>query len=461
MSILYNKSPVFIQNSLISLYGLYWKNRRFGGVFNEKLKLFKKRENYSKQKWHDYQTSELRKLLIHAFTTVPYYNKVYKKHGFKLSDFKKFELHDLNKLPYLEKNTLRELGTTNLLSSKKRKGVFFASSGSTGTPTKTYFSKYFHQTYSALYEARVRHWAGLDYKISRGMIGGRRIIKSAGINPPFYRYNAAEKQVYFSAYHIAEKTANNYLKGIKDYKLQYMVGYAMSNYFLADFFERLNFDVPKLKAIITSSEKLTPKMRDTFERVYGCKTYDSYSAVEACGLISENKYGELIFSPDSGILEVIGDNNNDVPLDQSGEIIATGLLNFDQPLIRYRIGDSIKLAKNQVSKAGVNMPIIKEIAGRIEDVIFGKNGQKMVRFHGLFINLKDLKLAQLIQHDIDNIEIKLVIDKKFDKNQEKIIYNRLISQIGKSNVYFTYQSEIPLNANGKFRAVISKLPKNI
>jgi len=37
---------------------------------------------------------------------------------------------------------------------------------------------------------------------------------------------------------------------------------------------------------------LTTQMREIFSRVYQCKTYDSYSAVEACGLISENKFGE-------------------------------------------------------------------------------------------------------------------------------------------------------------------------
>ncbi|MCF6212461.1 MAG: hypothetical protein L3J45_00380 [Flavobacteriaceae bacterium] len=457
MSILYQISPVFLQNSMMSLYGLYWKRRRYGGVFKKKLIDFKIRDSFSNQQWHDYQTKELRKLLVHAFTTVPYYKETYKQHGFKLSDFEKFELDNLKKLPYLEKESLRKFGTTKLMSSQKAKGVFYSSSGSTGTPTQIYFSKEFHQTYSAMYEARVRHWAGLDYKMPRGMIGGRKIIKSANNKPPFYRYNSAEQQVYFSAYHISEQNAKNYLKGIEKYNLEYMVGYAMSNYLLASFIDKLNLKVPKLTAVITSSEKLTSQMRDAFSRVYQCKTYDSYSAVEACGLISENKYGEKLFSPDSGIMEVLDADGNQVINGESGEIVATGLLNFDQPLIRYRIGDRVKLSKNQKTKSGLNMLKVDEIEGRVEDVITGKDGQKMVRFHSLFVAVPFLKLAQVIQHKIDEIEIVLVVASGFSKREEILINKRLISQLGDIKIRFTYQSEIPNNSNGKYQAVISKI----
>ena len=75
-------------------------------------------------------------------------------------------------------------------------------------------------------------------------------------------------------------------------------------------------------------------MRESIERAFLCKVYDGYSGVEACGLISENKSGELLFSPDTGILEVIDNDGNQVLNGESGEVISTGLLNYDQPLIK-------------------------------------------------------------------------------------------------------------------------------
>lgn len=456
---LYSVLPVYLQNFIISIYGYYWKNRRFGGGFKKEVLKWKDRELYTKKKWEEYQTIELRKLLCHAYETVPFYNELYKKHGFKKEDFFKFTINDLKKLPYLEKEDLRKFGTSTLLSTKKKKGRFYSSSGSTGTPTKIYFSKDFHRRWNAAYEVRVRNWAGVNYKMSRGMIGGRRVLPESKNKPPFYRYNSAEKQAYFSAYHISSDHAEDYLKGIVKHKVEYMVGYAMSNYFLADFIEREKLKAPTLKAVITSSEKLTPTMRETFKRVYGCKTYDGYSGMEACGLISENSEGDFLFSPDTGILELIDAEGTEVDYGCEGEIVSTGLLNFDQPLIRYRIGDRAKKSLNQQSKSGIQMPVFDEISGRVEDVVTSSDGKKMVRFHGIFIDIKGLMSAQLIQETIDDINLNLIVNEnEFEKESEKVIIERLKSQLGNEiTIQFNYVDDIPKNNNGKFRAVISKV----
>jgi len=450
---IYAKSPVALQNVIISTYGYYWKNRRLGKEFKQQLEEFKKREKFTKKEWEQYQTIELRKLLIHAFKTVPFYTDKYKKAGFALADFENFKLSDLSKLPYLEKEELRKFGKTTLLSSVRKKGKFYSSSGSTGTPISVYFSKKFHQIWNAAYEVRVRNWAGVNYKMARGMIGGRRILPDAQVKPPFYRYNAAEKQTYFSAYHLSEKTTPNYVEGLVKNKVEYMVGYAMSIYMLADFILKLNIRAPKLVAVLTSSEKLTPIMRRTIEKAFQCKVFDAYSGVEACGLISENSNDDLLFSPDTGIMEVVDSKGKQVDFGKNGEVIATGLLNFDQPLIRYRIGDYVKLSKDQNSL----MLKVDEIEGRVEDVIIGKDGQKMVRFHGLFVNIPLLKSAQVIQKSLDDIQINLMVEDGFDKSNERLIAQRLISQLGEQNVFFNYLKEIPKSKNGKFKAVISLL----
>ena len=459
---IYNNSPVWAQNIGISAYGYKWKKRRFGGVFPAQLEAFKRREAYSQEQWELYQTKELRKLLIHAFETVPFYQEKYAALGFKAADFTHFELTDLKKLPILEKDDLRAFGKTTLISSKpERGGAFFSSSGSTGTPTSILYSIPFHQRWSAAFEARIRHWAGIDRRHSRGMIGGRRVIKEGAGKPPYYRYNFFEKQTYFSAYHISKTTAANYLKGIKKNKVSYMTGYAMSNFFLAEMFDQIGLEVPKMKAVITSSEKLTPNMRELFQKVYQCKTYDSYSGVEACGLISENQFGELVVSPDVGVLEIVDQDGQNVNPGESGIVLSTGLLNFDQPLIRYNIGDSITLASNQQSKAGVQMPLIESIQGRVEDKVVGKDGREIVRFHGLYINVPFLVAAQIIQLDYEDFLFKVVVEEGFSEKEEVLITKRLESQLGPVRATFERLDQIPKNKNGKFQAVISHLNKKL
>ena len=162
----------------------------------------------------------------------------------------------------MEKEDFRKYGRTTLLSTKKKKGSFISSSGSTGTPTSTYYSDNFKQTWFAAYESRVRNWAGVNLNMNRGMIGGKQIINKPNALPPYYRYNRAENQTYFSAYHISESTVQNYVSGIRNNKVEYMVGYAFSNFQLANLIIEHKIEVPKLRAVLTSSEKLTKEMRE-------------------------------------------------------------------------------------------------------------------------------------------------------------------------------------------------------
>ena len=457
---IYNLLPVSIQNLGISLWGIKWNKRRFGGIYTSELNACKLREKYTLNEWNEYQTIQLRKILLHSFNHVPYYKELFNNLDISEDDIKKFNLHDLQKITILQKSILREKGTSELLSNKlESNGEFYASSGSTGTPTQILFSAAMHQRWSALFEARIRNWAGLSINNPRGMIGGRRIINSPHAKPPYYRINKIEKQVYFSAYHIAPHAVSNYIKGMFDNHIDYMTGYAMSNYILARFIENLHLKAPKLKAVITSSEKLTKEMRETFQRVYGCKSFDSYSGLEACGLISECEHASLHISPDAGIIEIIKDDNTPAQPGETGEAICTGFLNFDQPLIRYQIGDLLKLSHNQTCKCGRNMPIIEEIVGRSEDTVVGKDGREMVRFHGIFIQIPSIIEGQIIQNSLTQFEINIVSASPLTLQEKELMKNRMTSQLGEIELTIHEIPSIPRNQNGKFKAVISHVKK--
>ena len=75
---LYKSLPVPAQNLIISLYGLYWQKRRFGGEFKQELLNFRSRNNWTEAQWREHQEQKLRDLLIHAFSHVPFYKEKYK-----------------------------------------------------------------------------------------------------------------------------------------------------------------------------------------------------------------------------------------------------------------------------------------------------------------------------------------------------------------------------------------------
>jgi phenylacetate-CoA ligase len=457
---IYHSLPVFIQNLAISFFGFYWYGRRFGGVFKEELKACKQRERFSKLDWENYQETELRKLLIHSNKNVPYYRELFRKEGINEADLANFSLKNIQSIPVLEKKTFRMFCDSKMLSEQlEPKGSFLFTSGSSGTPLKIRYSKRMHQKYFGIYESNVRNWAGIDVTMSRGVIGGRRILKDGDGKGPYYRYNFVEKQVYFSAYHISKDTVSNYLEGIVKYKISYLEGYSSAIYFLARFIEESGLKAPALKAVLGSTDKLTSEMRNTIRRVFHCETFDSYNGVDICNLISECEHHRLHIVPDAGIVEVLNENGENCKQGEVGELVSTGLLNFDQPLIRYKIGDLVKLSKETTCPCGRNMVIIDEIVGRIEDVVIGPDGREMRRFNRILIEIGSVIEGQIIQHELTKFEIKLVVFQSPSQLELETIRSRMFAQLGKVDIEIQIVDSIPRGPNGKFKAVISHVKK--
>lgn len=453
---IYPHLPVRFQNALVSGYGYFWHKRRYGGIFGEQLKLFKDREGFTVSQWRDYQNLALRKLLLHSFETVPHYNSAFKSVGLTKSQLEAFDIENINRLPILEKDTLRKCGMSSLLSVKReRNGAFFSSSGSTGTPVKILFSEAMHQRWRAAFEARIYNWAGLSRFNSRGMIGGRIVVPGGeNARPPFYRYNSFEKQIYFSIYHIRKENAWSYRDAINRYKPDFMTGYATSNFLLASHFEDLKYEVQPLKAVITSSEKLTEPMRQVLANVYNCKVYDSWSGIEACGLISQHSDGNMYSSPDVAIIEILGDDLNPVRDGEVGGIYCTGLLNYDQPLIRYKIGDLARISTS-VASVSPQMPVIAEIVGRIDDVVTLRDGRQLSSFNRFFADIPEIREVQVVQMSYESFVLNLVASSKYDSNIENELLNSIHTRLGKVKVDINRVDRIPRNSSGKFKAVVS------
>jgi len=454
---IYRNSPVWIQNAGISLYGLVWKNRRLGGNFKQYVEEFQAREQFRLEDWVDYQTTKLRQLLVYARENVPYYQNALD--AFPIEDLAEIRIQDLSELPVLEKEDLRREQTAFLTKLVSPKGMHtYHTSGTTGTPVAIQFTSDMHQLWYAAYEVRVRKWAGINHHMSRAMIGGRLVVPAADSNPPFWRYNLAEKQLYLSAFHISPENTEAYVDAFNRYHPDYYVGYASSYYFLARFINEGGYKVHQPKAVLTSSEKLTDEMRQEMEQAFQCHVFDGYSGVEACCLASECEHHNLHLSPDVGIVELLDADGKPVQPGEVGEIVATGLLNFEQPLIRYRTGDYAVLFE-EACECGRVMPILGELVGRVEDTVIGADGRELVRFHGIFVGLPNILEGQVIQETIRDFTLRLVATPDFGQHEKDIIIKRFDERLGEINLNFEFVETIERTERGKFRAVISKVDR--
>lgn len=449
---IYAKLPIWAQHLAVSAYGYYWKNLRFGGISKRAIYEYTQRSHYNKDEWKEWQDDRLAEILNICCEHVPYYRDNW-------TPEQKDAARNLNldQLPLLEKAPLRHNAKDFCRTDIQPKTYTFHTSGSTGTPIESIYTLEDLQKSMAVREVRSANWADVSFEQPRATFSGRMVEPNPNKLGPLYRYNLAEKQVYFSPFHLSSKTAYLYVHALNKHHIVWMTGYAVSSYLLAKFMLENNLKTPHLKAIITTSEKLTDSMRQVMEKAYGCKVYEEYSTVETAAFASECSLGSLHVSPDIGIIEILDKEGKPCQTEEVGEIVVTRLINDYQHLIRFRLGD-MGAWSNKTCECGRQMPVLKEISGRIEDVVVGPDGRQMVRFHGVFVGQPHVEEGQVIQESIDHIHVKVSPINGYNHEDEKDIINRVQERLG-SDVRVTVEtvSQIPREKSGKFKAVISNL----
>jgi phenylacetate-CoA ligase len=450
---LYKKMPLIAQHGMVSAYGAYWYWLRFGPGYEAACQKFAQRTAYDISQWQTWQQQRCQQLLTTAARYVPYYQQTWTKQEKEAA-----QAGHLYEMPLLEKEAVRENPLLFLRQDQRpRYRITFHTSGSTGTPVATIWTVPEVRASMAVREIRSAKWAGVSFKIPRATFSGRIVEPDPNSSGPFYRFNLVEQQVYLSPFHLRSDTAVAYIHALKKHKIEWLTGYAVSNYLLANFILENNIPSLKLKALITTSEKVTPEMRKVMEVAYGCRVYEEYSTVENHLFASECEYGRLHLSPDVGIVEILRQDGSPCLPHEVGEVVVTGLLRRYQPFIRFRLGD-LAAWDDQPCPCGRQMPIIKEVVGRLEDIVIGPDGRQMVRFHGIFIDQPHVQEGQIIQEALDRIRVKVVPNGRFDQSDVQSIVTRVQQRLGPQvEVVVESVNIIPRTPNGKFQAVISQI----
>lgn len=451
----YMNSPVWAQQVMVAVWGLWWYRRRYGPEFYRLVEEFKSHDNWTVDQYRDYQEQQLQKVIQAAWQS-RYYREVFTQAGLA-PDLPPFEA--LKRIPSLSKETLRTRAEDLLTQSPLPKGtVSFKSSGTTGTPTVIYYTPEFHALETAVQAMLSLRWAGVSHRERRVMLGVRKVCRFTQTEPPFWRFSPIEDMAYASIYHLSAQYLPHYLKFLRSYQPAIIMGYPSALLPIARYaLEHNDFPAPA-KVIITSSETLTLPVREALEAVWKCKVYDRYGAVEACVFASQCEYGNYHVAPEIGIVEVVDSADQPCPPGKLGEVICTGLRNTLQPLIRYQIGDVARWAISQNCSCGRVTPILEGIEGRFEDICYTPDGREMLRFDTVFKGIETIREAQVVQEKLDQFIIKIIPTSDFHQHDEELIQANMRLHVGANvKVIVERVEQIPRSASGKFRAVVCKL----
>jgi phenylacetate-CoA ligase len=276
--------------------------------------------------------------------------------------------------------------------------------------------------------------------------------------PPYWVRDWANNLLILSSYHLSFANLPEYARALDSFQPRMITGYPSSVYLLAVAYERYGKGTLRPKGVYTTSETLFESQRRTMESAFGCKVFDWYGNSEMCGNIVECEFGERHVKYEHSGLEIVDQSGNAVPPGGTGRLLCTGFGNFAFPLIRYDVGDVVKISESQISKCGRSGLLIDRVLGRVEDYVITAKGRMVGRLDHLFKDSKNVIEAQVVQNAPGEVILRIVRSPEFGLKDEQAIRDEAAIRLGSdTKIIFQYAESIERCNNGKFQFVVSRI----
>jgi phenylacetate-CoA ligase len=317
------------------------------------------------------QTKLLKEHLTFAYNHSVFYKESFDKASVSPDNF--HSLSDLQKFPFINKQTEREqqqkcplLG--NMLAVEEKDVIFVsASSGSTGVPTLSPFTKKDFDDFQSV-ESRL-FWAMGMRPIDRYVhalnfslfVGGPDVIGAQNLGA-----------LCIWAGSIPSDRLLFVLKEFQPTVIWTTPSYA---WYLGDTAKRQGIDPAKdlaINKIVVAGEAggSIPATRDAIEKLWDAKVYDFFGLSDifgACAGMCSERDG-LHLAEDNILVEVINPETQEpVKEGEQGELVFTTLKKSARPMIRFRTGDFGHINRQPCACGRTHVRI--HIDGRLDDML--------------------------------------------------------------------------------------------
>jgi phenylacetate-CoA ligase len=285
--------------------------------------------------------------------------------------------------------------------------------------------------------------------------GRRRAVGRAG--------DFAMNRVRFSAFAFDDADLERYWRQCLAFQPDYLYGYVSMLEAFASFLERKGYDGRMLgaRAVIPTSEVLSPPQRVLLERVFGVRVAIEYGCGEVGPIAYECEKGSLHLMVTDLVVEFLDRDDKPVEKGETGQIVLTDLNSKAMPLIRYRIGDNGIAGES--CECGRGLPVLAKIWGRAYDVVQGLDGR---RFHGeffmyLFEDLRkaghDIKQFQVIQEERAHLNVLISSSDATIAAITPDIRRRLETSLPGMTIGVERREKIERSPSGKMQIVRNRL----
>ncbi len=422
------------------MYPLYWEYLR---QFEEGIPL-------------DTTVFGLGRLLEHARSNVPYYADLIP--GGPLSD----PFKTLGKMPLLTKDVIRrEFSRLQSADIASRNWYFNTSGGSTGTPVRLIQDSAYAASMTAV-KLLFSHLAGRDVGEPEILLwGSQRDIIEHGRGTRAWIRSTLSNTTTVNAFRMTREAMVNLIEMLNRRPPNLLLAYAQAAYELAAFAEREGIAVRPQRAVMTSAGTLYPFMRETIERVFGCRVFNRYGSREVGDMACEIPQCEGLWVAPWGVhIEVLDEAGDPVPDGTEGELVVTLLTNYAMPLVRYRIGDRGVLAPAGTGWQGDAARVLQRVTGRTVDAFRLPDGTLIDgEYFTHLLYFRDwVSRFQFIQKGYASILVRVVRCADQPGDAERQIADGVRAVMGDGcRVDFEYCDRIEPAASGKYRYTISEV----
>lgn len=438
--------PYNFQNLAITLVNTNLYRVRHSGKYKEYFGYYKKWDNANNVDIEEEEVKRFSSFLRYVKNNSEWYKGHISEESISSSD--------LSSIPILEKKeVISNLNKIKTLNEKN--GLVSLTGGTTGASMKVIYTKSdMQERFAILDHFRAKHGYELGKKTA--WFSGKNLISEKDIkNGICSHYDFINKIRFYSTFHINQDSFDIYWKSLNKFKSQFIVGFPSSVYEICEIADSKGLKLShNVKVFFPTAETVLPIHREVVGRVLGCELVDQYASSEGAPFILECTEGNLHIHPLTGIFEVV---DEDMQPAEEGEILVTSFTTHGTPLIRYRVGDRIKLASSdRKCDCGSFFPLVDKIEGRSTDYILSPTHGK-VNLGNISNSTKDVAgiiQFQVIQHSIENLEVLVVASDDFIEKEQGKFKQALVERFGlQLKVDMKIVSQIPKEKSGKFRLV--------
>jgi phenylacetate-CoA ligase len=286
-----------------------------------------------------------------------------KKYACRSAMYKNFLNKDYKSFPIVNRESLKKDFHKFLTNFRKPYSIQH-SSGSTSDPISIIVSREMLLAKRVSHQ-KMLHWFGIDREAKEFKIGGVKESMATQI------YYYLKNKRYYNSFRINEDTIKRIITHYNKFKPIVLYGYPSAIFGFIQMAHKKDLKLHSPKVIATHAENLYPEIEEKFASTFPESSIaNQYWATESNIAVSCPQ-GNLHIDEDSVICETINMNENGV-----GDLIITNLHSYDFPIIRYKIGDRVKLS-DKLCPCGRKTKIIEYIEGREIEFIELPDGRKI------------------------------------------------------------------------------------